>query len=178
MIGALSSSEGLNTASSVYPAQQTQGINGLSALSGLAGAQTGSGVAQSPVKISGPGQLLSNLQQLQTQNPAKFQQVVSQIASQLQTAAKQTQGPQSTFLASLAAQFQSVANGGSLSQLQPQQHHRHHHHAQQAYSQNAGAQPQGLAGLAQPGGSQSSSGSTMQQLFATISSEVTQALAR
>jgi hypothetical protein len=52
------------------------------------------------------------LQQLQTHNPAEFQQVVSQIASQLQSAAKPTQGQQSNFLSNLATKFQNVANGG------------------------------------------------------------------
>jgi hypothetical protein len=113
---------------------------------------------------------------LQAQNPAKFTQVVSEIASQLQAAAQQAQGSQSTFLSNLASNFQSVASGGSLSQLQPQQHH-HHHQVQQAYSQGTQNSSQGVAGLAQPSGSQSSSSSTLQQLFTTISSEVSQALA-
>jgi hypothetical protein len=178
MIAALSSGGGLAGASSINPTQQTQGISGLSILSSLTGGQGTSGSTQSAANISGPGQLLSNLQQLQTLDPTKFQQLVAQIAGQLQTAAQKTQGPQSTFLANLASQFQNVANGGSLSQLQPQSHHHHHHHpAQQAYSQNTQSQSQGVAGLAQTSGSQSSASSTMQQLFSSISKEVSQALA-
>ena len=175
MISAMSGGEGLGSAASAYFAQQLSGVNG--AASSLTGGEGGGGVAPTSASISGPGQLLSNLQQLQAQDPTKFQQVVSQIATQLQSAAQQAQGPQSTFLSNLASQFQNVANGGSLSQLQPQQHHHHHHPAQQAYSQNSQSQPQGIAGLAQPSGSQSSGTSTIQQLFANISTEVTQALA-
>jgi hypothetical protein len=173
MIGALSGGEGLGSASSAYFAQPTQNVNGLTAASSLTGGEGGGGVAKSSATISGPGQLLSNLQQLQAQNPTNFQQVVSQIASQLQAAAQQAQGPQSDFLSNLAAKFQSVAGGGSLSQLQPQQHPHPNH---QAFSQGTPNQAQGVAGLAQPSASQSSNSSTLQQLFTTISTEVSQAL--
>jgi hypothetical protein len=90
MIGALSGGDGLGGVNGPY-FQQLQGVNGLTSSNSSAG---GGGAGQSSVTISGPGQLLSDLQQLQTQNPAEFQQVVSQIASQLQSAAQQTQGQQ------------------------------------------------------------------------------------
>ena len=178
MIGALSSGDSLTSASSALFAQQTQSINALTDLSNTTGGQGSGGTTQSSATISGPGQLLSDLQQLQTQDPTQFTQLVSQIASQLQTAAQQTQGQQSDFLSNLASKFQSVANGGSLSQLQPQQSGgHHHHHVQQAYSQNSQDQSQGVSGLAQPSDSQSSSNSVLQQLFTSISNEVSQALA-
>jgi hypothetical protein len=174
MISAMSGGDGLSSAASAYFAQQLPAVNG--STSGLTGAEGGGGIAPISTTISGPGQLLGNLQQLQAQDPTKFQQVVSQIATQLQSAAQQAQGPQSNLLSNLATKFQNVASGGSLSQLQPQQHH-HHHHAQQAYSQNSQNQPQGVAALVQPSGSQSSSSSTLQQLFTNISTKVRQALA-
>jgi hypothetical protein len=179
MIGALSNGNGVGSASSLYYPQQTRGINGLTALASSAGGQGGGGgFAQSSANISGPGQLLSNLQQLQTQNPTQFQQLVSQIANQLQTAAQQAQGPLSSFLSNLSTNFQSVASGGNLSQLQPQQQQEHHHHhAHQAYGQETQNQPQGVAALAPSSGSQSSGSATVQQLFSTISTEVSQALA-
>ena len=133
-------------------------------------------VAGTSATISGPGQLLSNLQKLQAQDPAKFKQVVADIANQLQTASQQAQGPQSDLLSKLASAFQGVANGGSLSQLQPQQHH-HHHHAHRAYSQNSPSSTQGVAGIAAPSSSKSASGSSMQQLFANIFDDVSKALA-
>jgi hypothetical protein len=176
MVGSLSGGEGLSSASSLYFSQLSRAGSAGSSVSSLTGGEGGGAVSQTSASISGPGQLLSNLQQLQTQDPTKFQQVVSDIASQLQAASQQSQGPQSDFLANLASKFQNVANGGSLSQLQPQGHH-HHHHGQQAYSQSSQSQSQGVAGLAQSSSSQSSSGSSLQQLFASISSEVTQALA-
>ena len=55
--------------------------------------------SHSTASISPLAQLLDNLQQLQTQNPAQFQQVVTQIASQLQSAAssKAQRPPASSF---------------------------------------------------------------------------------
>src|ERR1700722_19067859 len=98
---------------------------------GLSGAPNSSGGAsagQASATISGQGQLLSQLQQLQTQNPAKFKQGAAQIANQLQAAAQQqASSSQSSFLNHLAGEFQNVANGGNLSQLQPN-HHAHHGH--------------------------------------------------
>jgi hypothetical protein len=82
------------------------------------------------------------------------------------------QGPQSNFLSNLATLFQNVANGGSLSQLQPQNPSQGQ--VQQVYNQ--GSAPHGVSGLSQPGGSQSSNNSILQQLFATISGEVSSAL--
>jgi hypothetical protein len=55
--------------------------------------------------ISQPGQLLSQLQQLATSDPAKFKQVTANIASQLQEAAQH-----------------------STAALQPAGHHGGHHH--------------------------------------------------
>lgn len=201
MIGSLPDVEGTSSVGSINFAQQVQSVNGPDTLQSLT-----SGDTQSSATISGPGQLLSNLQQLQSQDPTKFKQVVFQITSQLQTAAQQVQGPGSDFLANLSAKFQNVADGGSPSQLQPsssststtpitpaapttpstnnasnssvsQPHHHHHHQAQQAYNQASQSQSQGVAALAQPTGSRSSTDSTLQQLFASISTEVSQALA-
>src|ERR1700683_4273940 len=108
MIGALSGGEGWGSASSLYLAQQIQGVSGLNASTSSTGGAGGIGGTQSSASISGPGQLLSDLQQLHTQNPTAFQQVVTQIVSQLQAAAQQAEGPQSTFQSNLAAKFQSV----------------------------------------------------------------------
>jgi hypothetical protein len=183
MVGSLSGAEGLGNAATAYFAQQAQGVSGLGPVGGLSGGEgvgglsggEGSGSSQSTASISGPGQLFANLQQLQQQNPTAFTQVVLEIASQLQAAAQQTQGRQSTFLSNLAAKFESIANGGSLSQLLPQ-NQGNQNQIQRAYSNGAQTQSQGVAGFSQQGGSQSSGNSSLQQLFATISNEVNQAL--
>jgi hypothetical protein len=174
MIGAVTGGEGLGSTANIFLTQQ-QGLNNFTPSSSLTGGEGAGGSNQSTVTISPPGQLLSDLQQLQAQNPAQFTQVVSQIAGQLQAAAQQTQGPQSSLLSSLAAKFQNVAQGGSLSQLQPQQGHHHHHHGgHQAYSQTGQATSGDVTALSPS--STSPDGSSLQQLFATISSEVTSAL--
>jgi hypothetical protein len=166
MINAMSGGDGVGNAASLYFAQQLQTTNVSNAPSGLPGGASAPGSTSSSAIISGPGQLLSNLQELQTQDPTKFQQVTSQIAGQLQTAAQQTQGPQSTFLSNLATKFENVANGGSLSQLQSGHHHHHHHQTQQADSQGGPSQAQGIAALLQTGDNQSSSGATSSALQA------------
>ena len=77
-------------------------------------------ISQDASAISSPGQLYSNLQKLQAQDPTTFKTVVAQIASQLQTAAReQGDTAQGLFLSNLAQKFQNVANGGDLSQLTP-----------------------------------------------------------
>jgi hypothetical protein len=72
------------------------------------------------VSISGQGQFIGRLQALQASNPAKFQQVVTQAAADLQAAAKKVGNtPQGQALNDLAKKFQAVAAGGDISQLRP-----------------------------------------------------------
>ena len=125
-------------------------------------------------QISSRGQLLADLQQLQTQDPAKFQQVVTQIAQELQAAAQQQgQTPQGQFLSNLAAKFQNVATTGDLSQLRG--HHGHHH----GYS---GGTASGIQTLLNSDPTQNSNNTSadnsdnLQQLFGTIRTQVQQAL--
>jgi hypothetical protein len=140
--------------------------------SGSAGGVQGGG--QDSAKISGPGQLYNNLQQLQQKDPDKFKQVVTDIANQLQTAAQQAgQNPAGQFLSNLADKFQNVANGGDLSQLQP---HHHHHHAHGTYNQSGQPVPQAPSTTAPAGSDPSSPGTDIRQLFASIANEVSQAL--
>lgn len=173
MFGALSGGMGLSTANSVNFAQWSRAGDGLGSPNSSASGQRAYAGNRSSTAISGPGQLLSDLQQLQMQNPAEFQRVVSQISSQLQNAAHQAQGSQSDFLANLATQFQNIADGGSLSLLQPQ---GTQHHVAQAYTAASSTPPASLANLASANG-RGSPGSSLQQLFSTISSEVNDALA-
>ena len=126
MIGSLTGGQGIGNAASLAFAQQgsTVALAGLASFSGGegAGGLSGGEGGQSSASISGPGQLVSELQQLQQQNPTEFQQIVSQIAKQLESAAQQAgQGQQGTLLSDLAQKFQNVANGGDLSQLLPSQ---------------------------------------------------------
>lgn len=135
---------------------------------GAAAAPSTTRVGQDQAQISGPGQLLSQLQQLQAQDPTTFQNLVSNIATELQTAAQQTTGDLSQILANLANQFQA-ASTGDLSQVQPQ---RHAHHGQGTYNQAGQVTPSTSA----TDTSSTSGGASLQQLFATISSQVAAAV--
>src|SRR4051812_1983098 len=66
--------------------------------------------------ISGPGRIVSLLQQLQEADPAKFKQVTAQIAAQLKSAAPQ-QGSAGGFLAKLAERFQQASQTGDAGSL-------------------------------------------------------------
>jgi hypothetical protein len=135
------------------------------------------GVGTAPrdsAQISGPGKLLSQLQQLQVQDPVKFKTVVSNIATRLQAAATQ-QGdtPEGQFLSQLANKYQAVANNGDLSQLQP-------HHAgradNQTYTLFGQVTPQSVRTAAQNHLGLAFPSSDLQQLFTSVSKEVSQAL--
>lgn len=170
---------GSNAASSLISlleqANQTQGVSQLaSAATGLGGSSSSpsvGGVGQDSATVSGPGQIFSQLQQLQSQDPTEFKQVVSTIASQLQTAASQTTGNQSQFLSTLASNFNTAATTGNLASLEP--HHRGHE-GHGTYNQAGQVTP---TSSSTTGSSTSTGGLNVQQLFANISSEVTQALA-
>ena len=60
-------------------------------------------VPQDSTQISGPGQLMSQLQQLQSSNPAEFKQVTAQIAQTLQQDASTQTGSAATALQQIAS---------------------------------------------------------------------------
>jgi hypothetical protein len=110
--------------SSLNPTQGITGIQGLQA--SQAGVQAldsggdsdGSVGPAATTQISRQGQLFSQLQQLQTQDPAKFKQVLTDVANQLTTAAQGATGKDQQFLSNLADKFTKAA-GGDLTALQP-----------------------------------------------------------
>ncbi|HLK58272.1 MAG TPA: hypothetical protein VKU00_17025 [Chthonomonadaceae bacterium] len=73
------------------------------------------------VKISKQAQLLSQLQQLQQQDPTQFKQVVTNIADQLTQAAQSSTGQDQQFLTALAGRFQQAETGdlSGFTQQQP-----------------------------------------------------------
>jgi hypothetical protein len=114
-------------------------------------------LANDTVSLSGQGRFLSKLQALQASNPQKFKQVLSQVASELQTAAGQagnTSRAQS--LSSLANKFQDVANGGDLAQLKPA---TYSNRVQRAYGAN---QPDSMQELFNAFGQSQTAGSVQQ----------------
>ena len=88
-------------------------------------------------------QLLSTLQQLQQNDPSKYQQVTGQIATNLQKAAQTAQADGNTTAANqlnqLASDFSSASENGQLPNIGDLAkaaggHHHHHMHAAQSSS--------------------------------------------
>jgi hypothetical protein len=90
--------------------------------------------------LSPAAQMLNQLQQMQKQNPAQFQQFTAQIAAKLQSAAANAQSSgntaQATQLNQLATQFQNASQTGQVPSAQSLQqaglgghHHGGHHHS-------------------------------------------------
>lgn len=110
-------------------------------------------------QLSPAGTFLSNLQQLQQQNPAQFKQVTQNIATQMEQAAQQAtqQGntTQAAALTKLASDFQNASQTGQMPSADTLQadfsalhqaggghgHHGHHHHG------SSSASPQNLDSL-------------------------------
>jgi hypothetical protein len=185
---AAQSSAGLQLLQQIESLFTTNSTNS-SATTGLTALTGSTSTGSSSATISGPGQLYSELQQLQSQNPTQFKQVVTEIASQLsQAASADGSTGQGNFLSTLAQKFQNVADGGSLSQLAPPSGGSGHKHAK-AYADNSQSSSNSselTALLSQLSDSQSSSsssssstsssGTNLQQLFQSIQNEVSQAL--
>jgi hypothetical protein len=99
-----------------------------------AAARDGSNAAAT--SLSPQAQLLSQLQQ---NDPAKLETILTDIADKLQAAAQQDGGSQGQALSNLASKFQQAAQTGDLSSLRPTHHHHHgHHHGAAAYQQASG----------------------------------------
>jgi hypothetical protein len=99
-------------------------------------ASTASAATTDTDGVSGIGKLLSSLQDLATSDPAKFKQETSDIATQLNDAANNTTGDESSFLKGLANQFQQASDTGDASALTPK-HHGHHSHASSGSSSSS-----------------------------------------
>jgi hypothetical protein len=87
-------------------------------------------------QLSPFAQITSELQQLQQSDPAKYQQVTGQIATNLQSAAQTAQATGNTAAADqlnqLAADFRNASTSGQLPNFQDLAQaaggHHHHHH--------------------------------------------------
>jgi hypothetical protein len=99
--------------------------------------------SESAPSLSPFAQLFSMLQQVEQQNPAQYQQVTGQIASNLQSASQIAQAAgnsaQATRLAQLATDFKTASASGQLPNAQDLGmpaggHHRHHHRYDAAQS--------------------------------------------
>jgi hypothetical protein len=109
-----------------------------------------SSISQAPdnSQLSPFAQLMSELQKLQQTDPAKYQQVTSQIATNLETAAQTATAAGDTTkaaqLTQLATDFTDASKSGQLPNMQDLakavgggHHHHHHHHVEAASSDPA-----------------------------------------
>jgi hypothetical protein len=99
-------------------------------------------------RLSGFAQILSSLQQLQQSDPAKYQQVTAQIATNLQNAAKTATAngntSQAAELNKLATDFTNASQNNTLPNIQDLAQaahgaHGHHHHHAHAGSESSGS---------------------------------------
>jgi len=129
------------------PSSYVQSVLGAALQSAGLGSSTGSvaGATSLTVKpdngqLSPFAQMISTLQQLQQSDPAKYQQVTQQIATNLQSAAQTAQADGNSTAANqlsrLSTDFANASKSGQLPSFQDLAHavgghhgHRHGHHA-------------------------------------------------
>jgi hypothetical protein len=126
-------------------------------------------------------QLMSALQQVQQSDPAKYQQLTQQIATNLQNAAKTAQGDGNSTAANqlnqLATDFTNASASGQLPNIQDLAqalagHHHHHHH----HSHTGSASPESNSSTGSNSSSTSSSNAnqTVNQLLSAFQANGTQ----
>jgi hypothetical protein len=145
-----------------------------------------SGIASSSDngQLSPFAQMMSTLQQLQQSDPAKYQQVTQQIATNLQSAA-QTAGADGNATAAnqlnqLAADFTSASKSGQLPNVQDLakaigggHHHHHFHHAASDPDSNSST-TSGTTGVSGSASSSTSASQALSQLFSAVPADGTQ----
>jgi hypothetical protein len=133
----------INNLSSSYLQSLLNNLEGTSSTNSPSGS-VANGIATSATgqpsdagQLSPLAQLLSTLQQLQQSDPAQYQQVTQQIATNLQSAAQTDQTEGNTAGASqlnqLATDFTNASQSGQLPNIQDLAQaiggHHHHHHS-------------------------------------------------
>jgi hypothetical protein len=112
-----------------------------------ANSTTSVGASADSGQLSPLAQLMSTLQQLQQTDPAKYQQVTGQIATNLQNAAQTAQSNGNTAaagqLSQLSTDFSNASKSGQLPNIQDLAkavggHHHHGHHAHASGGDNDG----------------------------------------
>ena len=97
-----------------------------------------SGSGTNLASASGFGQVLNQLQNLATSDPAQFKQQTSSIASQLNTMASQSSGFEAQLFQNLSTQFQQASQTGQVPKL-AESHHGRHHYDSSTVTSNAAA---------------------------------------
>ena len=129
---------------------------------GLPPAEAASTIDGSPVssdsgRLSPFAQWMSTLQQLQQSDPARYRQVASQIATNLQSAAQTAQSQGNTTAANqlnqIATDFTNASQNGQLPDIQDLASaiagHRHHHHAHANSGDSSSSSSNDSSGLSQ-----------------------------
>jgi len=112
------------TSSTYLQSLLTSALSGANSTSGSTGTTSGVslGNSQDTNQLSPFAQLLSTLQQLQQSNPTEYQQVMQQIATNLQSAAKTATADGNTAAATqlnqLATDFTTASQSGQLPNIQ------------------------------------------------------------
>ena len=110
--------------------------NSLSASQTISSLSSGSGA--NSASASGFGQVLNQLQNLATSDPAQFKQQTSSIASQLNTMASQSSGFEAQLFQNLSTQFQQASQTGQVPKL-AESHHGRHQYDSNTVTSNAAA---------------------------------------
>ncbi len=155
---------------SSYQASQTSGSTQATPPASVASSDS--------INFSQVAQLFQQLQQLQTSNPTEFKQVLTDAATQFKTAAGQQTDPAAAgFLSNLSDQFQTAADTGNLSALQPAAngahggHHGHHHHHSEPASTadpSTTTNPDLITSLLSSTGTSSQTGQQIQQALTSL----------
>lgn len=103
----------------LWQSMQTSSTTSTSSAASTQSATSASGTADS-TSLSDPGKLFKELQSLSQSDPAEFKKITSEIATQLQAAAKDSSDSgQSSFLSNMATNFENASESGSFSDLFP-----------------------------------------------------------
>jgi hypothetical protein len=124
-INSINSHSALSAASNRFKVAQNTHANDADSLSGVS------------VQVSQMGQLMNELTSLSHSDPAKFKQVVLQIAQQFSDAASSQDGQSSDLFSKLADRFNLAGKTGDASALAPQTNpgpQASAHHRRQAYA--------------------------------------------
>ena len=150
------------------------------ATSAPASADLGSATA---ADVSKPAEFLAALQGLKDSNPAKFKEVVSQLAQEVRDQAKDATSRERGFLNHFAAKLDEVANTGDLSALRPHWGHEHGHgRGVKAYPPAPPPPPSGASSVGDGDGQgassavQASSGTDLREAMETLLAKLTAAV--
>ena len=135
----ISAASSANDLWKLLQSSQTAAGSAISPTTNTSGSSSVASSSRDGSSLSSAAKLFSTLQNLSQSNPAEFKKISSQLASQLQQAAKDAKDPgQADALNQLATNFQNAAKSGNFSDLFSQSgsvastshiggHHHHYH---------------------------------------------------